>query len=54
MAQIIDQLGSDDLLMFSTDYPHEHTDTIAQLLEVMPVAMRPRMMAETARDLYSL
>ena len=26
LRQIVDQLGSDDLLMFSTDYPHWHAD----------------------------
>jgi predicted TIM-barrel fold metal-dependent hydrolase len=32
LLQIIDQLGSDDLLMFSTDYPHWHYDTMEEAL----------------------
>ena len=30
LLQIVDQLGSDELLMFSTDYPHWHFDAPEQ------------------------
>jgi predicted TIM-barrel fold metal-dependent hydrolase len=47
-------LRSEDLLMFATDYPRGHDDDIEQLLAAMPASMRPKMMAESARDWYRL
>jgi uncharacterized protein len=52
--QIIDWLGSDDILMFATDYPHLHTDDIELVLDLLPESMRPSMMAESARAWYRL
>lgn len=52
--RVIEWLGSDDLLMFATDYPHRHDDDIAELLEIVPESMRPKLMSETARDWYRL
>jgi uncharacterized protein len=54
LAEIVEWLGSEDLLMFATDYPHAHELPIERLLAVMPASMRPRLMSETARDLYRL
>ena len=54
MRQIIEWLGSDDALMFASDYPHLHADDIDALLAVMPAAMRANAMAETARRWYRL
>jgi predicted TIM-barrel fold metal-dependent hydrolase len=54
MAEIIGWLGSEDLLMFATDYPHAHEVPVGALLERLPETMRPRLMAETARALYGL
>ncbi|TFD27743.1 amidohydrolase family protein [Cryobacterium lyxosi] len=52
--RIIDWLGSDDLLMFATDYPHRHDDRIDELLDLVPETMRPKLMSETARAWYKL
>ena len=38
MLMLIDQFGSDDLLMFSTDYPHWQFDTPEEALPAGPVA----------------
>jgi predicted TIM-barrel fold metal-dependent hydrolase len=54
MAEIIEWLGSDELLMFATDYPHGHELPFDLLLGAMPEAMRPKLMAENARRLYRL
>jgi predicted TIM-barrel fold metal-dependent hydrolase len=54
MEQVIEWLGSDDILMFATDYPHGHETDVAALLAVMPESMRSKMMSETARDWYRL
>lgn len=54
MERVIEWLGSDDLLMFATDYPHGHNTDVAALLSAMPESMRPRMMSESAREWYGL
>ncbi len=55
LEQIIEQLGSDEVLMFSTDYPHWHFDTPAEAvpLEFSP-SLRGKIMAENARTFYQL
>ncbi len=50
MQMLIDQLGSDDLLMFSTDYPHWQFDTPEEALAA--AARRStcaRILSENAR-----
>jgi predicted TIM-barrel fold metal-dependent hydrolase len=55
-AQIIDQLGSTDLLMFSTDYPHRHTEAPGAELPpaTFPEPLLRKIMAENARAFYRL
>jgi predicted TIM-barrel fold metal-dependent hydrolase len=62
LLQIIDELGSDDLLMFSTDYPHWHFSSGAEggnradFGAALPAGLSPdlrrRILAENARDFY--
>jgi len=54
MAEIVAWLGSEDVLMFSTDYPHAHEVPICRLLEHLPETMPGRLMAESARSWYRL
>jgi uncharacterized protein len=54
LAPIISWLGSEDLLMFATDYPHYHDDELSVLLGALPETMRPKVMAENAREWYRL
>jgi predicted TIM-barrel fold metal-dependent hydrolase len=54
LAQIVRWLGAEEILMFATDYPHMHDDDVEMLLDAMPESMRPKMMAETAREWYRL
>ena len=55
LGQIVDQLGSDDLLLFATDYPHWHYDEPAG---VLPLNLSPertaKIMSENARSWYRL
>jgi predicted TIM-barrel fold metal-dependent hydrolase len=55
-AQILDQIGSDDVLMFATDYPHWHFDRPddALLPDVLGDTTIRKIMAENARAWYSL
>jgi predicted TIM-barrel fold metal-dependent hydrolase len=54
MPSVIEWLGSEDILMFATDYPHRHDTDVAALLAAMPESMRPMVMSETARAWYRL
>jgi predicted TIM-barrel fold metal-dependent hydrolase len=55
LARVIDQLGSDRMLMFSTDYPHRHT---TEGLEAVPpglsTAAVERLLDANAREHYRL
>lgn len=55
LGQIVGQLGSDDLLLFATDYPHWHYDEPAG---VLPLNLSPertaKIMSENARSWYRL
>lgn len=54
LRRVIRWLGSDDILMFATDYPHMHDDDMGGLLQAVPETMRPKLMAESARAWYRL
>jgi predicted TIM-barrel fold metal-dependent hydrolase len=54
LARVIGWLGSEDILMFATDYPHTHDDDLALLLSATPESMRPQLMSESARAWYRL
>jgi hypothetical protein len=55
LLQIIEQLESDEMLMFSTDYPHWHFDTPEEALPVaLPPELERKIMAENARAFYRL
>ena len=49
------EIGSDDLLLFATDYPHQHAADPAQdLLPYLPEALARKIRSENARALYGL
>jgi uncharacterized protein len=55
MRRVIDQLGSDELLMFSSDYPHRHTvENLEAVPTELPSEIADRLLAENARDHYRL
>lgn len=55
LAKLIDQLGSEDMLLFSTDYPHWHFDAPEDAVpSELPAPLRQKIMAENARAWYRL
>jgi predicted TIM-barrel fold metal-dependent hydrolase len=53
--QLIDQLGSDELLLFATDYPHWQFDTPEEALPVpLPTDRKRKILADNARAFYRL
>jgi len=55
LARVIGQLGSDRMLMFSTDYPHRHTtEELAAVPAGLPPAAVDRLLDTNAREHYRL
>ena len=55
LLQIIDQLDSEELLMFSTDYPHWHFDIPEEAFPVaLPERLAHKILSENARAFYRL
>jgi predicted TIM-barrel fold metal-dependent hydrolase len=54
LLQVIEHLGSDDMLMFSTDYPHWDFDDPDRAFPVrLPPALKQKIFSENARALYA-
>ncbi|HMN29108.1 MAG TPA: amidohydrolase family protein [Caldilineaceae bacterium] len=55
LLQVIEQLESEELLLFATDYPHWHFDTPEEILPAhLPASLLPKLLAENARSFYRL
>lgn len=54
LRQILGMFDADQMLMFSSDFPHWDGDTPDFAARGLPVALRPRVMSATAREVYHL
>lgn len=54
LRQILGMFDAGRMLMFSTDYPHWDGDTPDFASRALSAELRPRVMSETARELYDL
>ncbi|HEY3755479.1 MAG TPA: amidohydrolase family protein [Opitutaceae bacterium] len=54
LAAMIDDLGIDDLLLYASDYPHEHGDAAAAWWSGLGAKRRNRIGSENPRALYRL
>jgi uncharacterized protein len=55
LLTLMDQLKSEELLMFSTDYPHRHTsEGLEAVPDGLPEEVAAKLLAETARTHYRL
>jgi predicted TIM-barrel fold metal-dependent hydrolase len=52
MEQTIEQIGSDRLLLFSTDYPHWHFNGDAALPEGLSPSLIQRMLVDNPLETY--
>jgi predicted TIM-barrel fold metal-dependent hydrolase len=52
LARTLDHIGSDRMLLFSTDYPHWHFDGDDALPEGLPEPALRRLLADNALDTY--
>jgi predicted TIM-barrel fold metal-dependent hydrolase len=54
LREVIDQLGSEGMLMYSTDFPHQSGSDPEAILFELPEAQRDRILWQNAADLYGL
>ena len=54
LLQLFEMIGADQMLMFASDYPHWDFDSPTQALPRLPAALKERIFAGTARELYGL
>lgn len=54
LLHLLDTLGSDELLMFSSDYPHWDFDSPLQALPALPESIASKIYADNARAWYRL
>ena len=52
VARLLDHLGSDDMLLFATDYPHWQFDGMGALPEGLPEALVRRIAVDNPRATY--
>jgi predicted TIM-barrel fold metal-dependent hydrolase len=54
VLRAIDQLGGPELLMFSTDYPHQHGVNSADFMALLPAKMAATISVDSPRQMYGL
>jgi predicted TIM-barrel fold metal-dependent hydrolase len=55
LLRVIDQLGSERMLMFSSDYPHRHVaEELDAVPEGIPPALADALLSGNAREHYRL
>jgi predicted TIM-barrel fold metal-dependent hydrolase len=55
LLQVVDQIGSDEMLLYASDYPHAHTvDPERSLLPDLPPELARKVRSENARSFYRL
>jgi len=54
-AAAVAQLGSDEILLYASDYPHDHGDAFAEGgWNAVPARVRRKMMSDNPRSVYRL
>jgi len=55
LLEVVDQLGTEEMLMYASDYPHEHTGEPEEILfRHLPEALARKIRSENARVFYKL
>ena len=53
--QVVDQLGSEEMLLYASDYPHQHAaDPESALLRHLPAGLAQKIRSDNARTWYRL
>ncbi len=55
LCEVVEQLGSEELLLYASDYPHVHAfDAGGVLLRLLPERLQRKIRSENARSFYRL
>ena len=54
LLEVIDQLGSEEMLLYASDYPHLHHADTRAFLDALPERLAARIGSENARAWYRL
>jgi predicted TIM-barrel fold metal-dependent hydrolase len=54
LPRVAERLGSDELLLYASDYPHRHADSAADVIDAIPAVLREGVLAANARAFYRL
>jgi predicted TIM-barrel fold metal-dependent hydrolase len=54
LAEVVARLGSDEMLMYSSDYPHVHAESPVEILAGLPAETARKIKSENARSFYHL
>ncbi len=54
LLQVVDQLGSEEMLLYASDYPHQHVGEGEALLRHLPESFARKIRSENARAFYKL
>jgi predicted TIM-barrel fold metal-dependent hydrolase len=54
LAEVVEELGSGEMLMYSSDYPHLHAEAPEEILDQLPVATAEGIRHGNARAFYRL
>jgi predicted TIM-barrel fold metal-dependent hydrolase len=52
LERVLDQLGSEEMLLFSTDYPHGHFEGTSALPQALAGSVAPKVLAQNALATY--
>ena len=53
IARLVDQLGSDEILLYASDTPHHHAVSSGMLLNLLPATATRRILSENAAATYA-
>jgi predicted TIM-barrel fold metal-dependent hydrolase len=54
LAEVIDQLGSEEILLYSSDYPHVHSSDPLDVLGQLPPTLVRKIASDNARSWYRI
>jgi predicted TIM-barrel fold metal-dependent hydrolase len=54
LTEVIEQLSSEDLLLYASDYPHVHPSDPLAVLEQLPAGLARKIASDNARSWYGL
>ena len=54
LREVLEHIGTDNMLLYASDYPHDHGSPPDRLLAVLSPAQAERLLGSNARECYRL